>query len=344
MRESDARKNPAMLEERRKQVVRMSKQGYNKSEISKMCSLNWQTVKVALRLYEKGGMGALKPTKRGVKDGTRGKIRVEQEREIKKLICSERPEQLKLDFALWTREAVGLLIEQRYGIRLAVRTVGDYLSRWGYTPQKPIRRAYEQCPKAVGKWLNEDYPAIAKEAKKQGAEIHWGDETGVCNTDSRGRSYSPRGITPETRVVQGRRESFSMISSVSNQGKCHWMMVEGAVNSDRLIEFLEALCHDAGRKVFLVLDNLRVHHSKPVKAWLAKNEEKINIFYLPSYSPDLNPDERLNGDLKQSLAKRSPSKTRKALLSRTTQHMETLQKSPERIKSYFLDPKVRYAS
>lgn len=148
------------------------------------------------------------------------------------------------------------------------------------------------------KWLEDEYAAIAKRAKAEGGEIHWGDETALVNTDVRGRCYAPAGQTPVTYIVGGSRQKLSMIATVTNQGKTRWMIIDEAFNSDKLIEFLEALIQDTGRKVFLILDNLRVQHSKPVKARVAARQDKIELFYLLSYSPELNPEERLNADLK----------------------------------------------
>lgn len=185
---------------------------------------------------------------------------------ICRTICDKRPEQLKMDFALWSRTAVGQLIEQEYGIKLHVRSVGKYLARWGFTLQKPIKKAYEQRPEAVRKWLDDQYPAIAERAKAEGGEIHWGDETALVNTDVRGRSYAPAEHTPVAYAVGGTRQKLSLLATVTNQGKARWMIIDEAFNSDRLIEFLGAFIKDAGRKVFLTLDNLRVHHRKPVKA------------------------------------------------------------------------------
>lgn len=227
---------------------------------------------------------------------------------------------------------------------MPVRTVGEYLKRWGFTPQKPIKVAYEQKPEAVKKWLAEEYPAISARAKTEKAEIHWADETAVMNTDVRGRSYSPRGTTPTTRAVWGARQRFSMISSMNNQGKCHWMIIDGVFNADRLIEFMGSLVKDVPRKVFLVMDNLKVHHCKPVKEWLEKNAARIEVFYLPSYSPELNPDERLNADLKRAITTSVPRRTKDGLLKKTTDHMNMVKASPERVKSYFQDKHVAYAA
>jgi len=188
------------------------------------------------------------------------------------------------------------------------------------------------------------YPQIEARAKAEGGEIHWGDETALVNTDVRGRSYAPAGKTPVTLVVGGTRQKLSMIATVTNKGQARWMIIDEAFNADRLIEFLEALIKDAKKKVFLVLDNLRVHHSKPVKAWVAERQDRIELFYLPSYSPELNPEERLNSDLKQAMGAQVPARTKAKLRAAAVDHMTRLEQDPERIKSYFQDPYVKYAA
>jgi transposase len=160
-------------------------------KIIELTGLSWGAVKNAKNLYEEGGMSALKPKTRGRKNGMGRTLNIEQEKRIQQLICETRPEQLKMDFALWTRAAVKELIRCEFGLDFPIRTIGDYLHRWGFTPKKPIKRAYEQQPKAVRKWLDEEYPEIERRSVSEGAEIHWGDETCVMNTDVRGRSYSP---------------------------------------------------------------------------------------------------------------------------------------------------------
>ena len=249
-----------------------------------------------------------------------------------------------MEFALWNRAAVIQLIERECGIKLSVRGVGNYLKRWGFTPQKPIKKAYEQRPKAVQAWLDEQYPEIEKRVKSEEAEIHWGDETAVMNTHVRGRGYAPVGKTPVTFAVGGTRQKLSMVATVTNQGKTRWMISDESFNSDKLIEFLQALIQDAGKKVFLILDNLRVHHSKPVKAWVDEHKDKIELFYLPSYSPELNPEERLNADLKSALYTKVPVRTKAKLKAATTEHMQSLERSPERVRKFFQDARVKYAA
>jgi transposase len=322
----------------------LHRQGYGFHEIADMLGMGHITVRSAVKACEGAAPSILKLRTPGRKPGSARMLSAEQEQRIQKLICEKRPEQMKMSFALWSRAAVLLLIEQECGIKLAVRSVGHYLKRWGFTPQRPIKRAYEQSPEAVKTWLDEQYPQIAQRAKAENAEIHWADETAVVNTDVRGRGFAPKGQTPVAYAVGGTRHKLSMISSVTNQGKARWMIVEDAFDSDKFIEFLQLLVKDADKKIFIVLDNLRVHHSKPVKAWLQQHQQQIEAFYLPSYSPELNPDERLNADLKHALGSRVQVRTKAKLRETTEEHMQLLQSQPQRVQSYFEDPRVKYAS
>ena len=193
-------------------------------------------------------------------------------------------------------------------------------------------------------WLEGQYPGIEQRARNEGAEIHWGDETALVNTDVRGRSYAPAGKTPVAMAVGGTRHKLSMIATVTNQGKARWLIIDDAFDADKFIEFLAALIKDAGKKVFLILDNLRVHHSKLVKAWVAEHSAQIELFYLPSYSPQLNPEERLNADLKQEMGRRMPVRTKAKLRAAASEHMAMLEQSPERVMAYFQDQRVCHAA
>jgi transposase len=348
MDKEDARYlSPEQQHERRKQVARLHKAGHRVMQIVTLTGLSYPTVRKAIDDYEAGGAQALASARRGRSSGDGRSLTPTQEEQIRRTICDKRPEQLKMDFALWTRGAVLELIEQQCAVRLSIRAVGNYLARWGFTPQKPIKRAYEQQPEAVKDWLQTQYPAIQARAKAEGGEVHWGDETALVNTDVRGRSYAPRGQTPVTRAVGGTRQKLSMISTVNNRGKAHWMIIDGAFNHERLIEFLQALAkagRKARKKVFLILDNLGVHHCKPVKAWLAEHKNEIEVFYLPSYSPELNPDERLNADLKHAISTKVPVRTKAKLHAVASEHMQRIQRDPARVKRYFHDPIVKYAA
>ena len=225
---------------------------------------------------------------------------------------------------------------------MAINTTGDYLRKWGFTPQKPKKRAYEQNPKQVQKWLEQEYPAIQARAKQENAEIHWGDETGARNSNQHGRSYAPKGKTPVKKSM-AKRFSVNMISTVTNRGKVEFMIYSGTMNAQRLIVFMEQLIKDRQRKVYLILDNLRVHHSKVTKQWVEQNKDKIELFYLPSYSPEKNPDEYLNCDLKYGLSINPSPKNEEQLKDNVENHMKMLQENQERVKKYFNHIDIKYA-
>jgi transposase len=307
------------------------------------CELGRNAVIRAAQAYARGGWKAVSVSAGGRPKGSGRLLGPDEEREVQWLIQDRTPDQLKMNYALWTRQAVGELIEARYGIQLKVRNVGKYLKRWGYTPQKPLKKAYEQSPAAVNKWLGATYPEIAARAKQEGAQIHWGDESGLRSDDVRGRGYAPKGQTPVLRV-NARREGLSVISTVTNKGQMRWKIFSGALNAKILIDFLERLTRQQRWKIFLILDNLRVHHSKLVKRWLAENADKIEVFYLPSYSPELNPDEPLNANLKQRVTTAVPTPTGKALARTAVRTLRSIQKQPQRVQNYFQHKDVSYAA
>jgi len=331
------------LELLRKQAIRFLKTGKTQLEVATLLGIARVTVGIWWRAYNANPESGLKVKKRGREIGADCILNEVQAKEVKHLICDKSPDQYKLAFALWTRKAVQGLILQRFGIIMPVRTIGDYLKRWGFTPQKPAKRAYEQQPVAVQKWLDEEYPAIAQKAKTEQADIYWGDETGVRNDCQHGRSYAPKGQTPILRLP-AKRVSLNMISALSNQGKVRFMIYEENMTYQVLISFMQRLIKDAPRKVFLILDNLKVHHAIKVQEWLADRIDKIEVFYLPSYSPELNPDEYLNCDLKDGVHSAPPTRTGKTLRERVTSHMRKLQKLPERIIKYFKHPQIAYAA
>jgi len=344
MERSDGRKlSIEALNERRRRAVKMRLAGATIMEAVEQCELGRSAVIRASQAYARGGWRAVSVTGGGRPTGSGRLLSQAEESAVQWLIQDRTPDQLKMNYALWTRQAVSELIEVRYGIRLQVRTVGKYLKRWGYTPQKPLKKAYEQSPVAVGRWLGEQYPTIAKRAKQEGAEIHWGDETGLRSDDVRGRGYAPKGQTPVLRI-NSRREGLSVISTVTNKGEMRWKIFSGALNAKILLDFLKRLTRQRDRKLFLILDNLRVHHSKPVKQWLAENADKIEVFYLPSYSPELNPDELLNSDLKQRVTTAAPARTKRALTRTAERSLRSIQKQPQRIQSYFQHKDVNYAA
>lgn len=330
-------------EQIRFQAVRLRKRGKKYKEIADILGVSYSSACEWCKAYEREGIKGIKGKKRGRKVGSCRTLNADQEKQIRKLIQDKCPDQLKLPFALWTRIAVQQLIKQLWDIKMPIRTVGEYLSRWGFTPQKPLRKAYEQNPKAVKKWLDEDYPEIAQRAKKEGAEIQWGDETGLCNDSQHGRSYAPRGKTPAIRLP-AKRERINLISSVTNQGKVRFMIYKQTMNAKTFIKFMKRLIKDAGQKIFLILDNLRVHHAYVVKDWLENHSDEIELFFLPSYSPELNPDEYLNCDLKAGVHSGVPARTKNQLTKKAISHLRMLQKKPKRVKKYFEHRKIAYAA
>jgi transposase len=331
------------LNERRRRAVKMRLSGATIMEAVEQCELGRNAVIRASQAYARGGWKAVSVSGGGRPTGSGRLLSAAEESEVQRLIQDRTPDQLKMNYALWTRQAVSELIAHRYGIRLQVRTVGKYLKRWGYTPQKPLKKAYEQSPAAVGKWLNEEYPVIAQRAKQEGAEIHWGDETGLWSDDVRGRGYAPKGQTPMLRVP-AKREGLSVISTVTNKGEMRWKIYSGAMNAKILAAFLERLTRNQPRKIFLILDNLRVHHSKLVKQWLASHAEQIEVFYLPGYSPELNPYELLNADLKHRVTTAAPARTKRGLTQSAVRALRSVQKQPQRLRSYLLYEDVTYAA
>lgn len=343
MKETDLRKQPDDVRNyMRKQAIRLMKAGKTQQEIADNFGVHLNTVGSWWRNYQKEGKKALHVKKRGLKSGQGRLLTAEQEKEIQKMIIDKTPDQLKLPFVLWDRKAVKELIQSQYGVNVAIRTIGDYLLRWNFSPQRPVKRAYEQQPKAVQRWLDEVYPEIQIKAKQEDADIHWGDETGFRNDHHYGRGYSPRGKTPVVHL-SAKRVRMNMISSITNQGKVRFMIYSKSMNAQVLIKFLKRLIKSSDRKIFLILDNLKVHHAILVREWLEGKEDELEIFFLPSYSPELNPDEYLNNDIKQGIHSKTLFRDEKSLKKGVLSHMRMLQKMPERVMNYFKHPKIAYA-
>jgi transposase len=330
------------LEERRRIIIRMKESKYSEREIVAATGCSRQVIYPLWNKYKKNKDKVFHVQVRGNKLGNGRTLTTQQENKIKKLIVDKYPDQLKFDYALWTREAVKLLVGKECKIVMPIRTIGEYLKRWGYTPQKPVKYAYERDSEKVRDWLENRYPNIKKQAKRQKAEIYWGDETTVKASDVRGRGYAPQGKTPVVNRTE-KRENVSMISAITNKGKVFWKLHEGSINGELVLDFVKRLIRNKKNKIFLILDNAKTHHSKMLKEWVRKNKDKIKLFYLPPYSPDLNPDEHVNSDVKYGVGSKTPKRTREGLRSATEEHMRMLKKTPERIIKYFKDPAIQYA-
>jgi len=331
----------AQEELRRRALVLILQQGLSQAEAAEVVGVQRQTVNIWLKRYRAQGEDGVLDGRRVSPRRGKGLLTADEAGKVQGWIRDRTPDQLKLPWALWTSRAVRDLIALRFAKQLGLSTVQLYLQRWGMTPQKPLARAKERSPAAIAAWLATTYPAIAKRAKAEGAVIYWGDETGISNQDQIGRSYAPKGQTPVV-VRTARRISQSMIAAVSNRGLMRFMLYDGALNADQFIAFLRRLIKDAGQKVFLIIGNLKVHHANKVKTWAANHAHEIELFYLPAYAPDHNPDEYLNNDLKQKLRRQPQPASKDKLVKNTRAVLRAIQRSPRRIQAYFKPPAVRY--
>jgi len=332
-----------VLEALRLRAVQARELGYAVVDIAAILGVRQETVSRWCIRYEHGGAEALPGARTGRPVGSGRLLGPEQAESLQQLIDAKAPPELGIASALWTRAAVRELIRQQTGQALPIRTVGEYLGRWGYTPQKPVRKAYKQDPAKVAEWLAQTYPGIERRAAQEGGEIHWGDETGVRSTCQHSRGYAHPQDTPEL-VVPGSRFSVNMISTITNQGKVRWMIYQGRMNAALFIVFLTRLVAGASKKLFLIVDNLSVHEATAVEEWLADKKDKIEVFYLPKYAPERNPDEYLNCDLKGNINTDGLPKDREELKAKLQRFMQKLSKLPERIASYFKHKFIQYAA
>src|SRR5689334_7151086 len=334
---------PATQAELRRVAVAMVRAGKTRIEAAETVGVNRRFVGQWVTMAAQDGEAALAGGRRGRRPGEQKALSAAQEDRLRILIARGCPDQFGLSFALWTRQAVRALIARETGVWLTLSVVGRYLRAWGFTAQRPARRATERRDEVVRAWLERTYPAIARKAKAQGCEIQWADETGLSSRANYGRSFAPRGRTPVIRRP-GKRFSQSMISSLTNQGKLRFMIYEGALNTMIFLNFLRRLIREAARKLFVIVDNLPVHRAHRVTAWVQDHADQIELFYLPSYAPEHNPDEFLNNDLKQAMARRRAPRDKIALKSSLTSYMRSLQRCPAKVRAFFQAPSVRYAS
>ncbi len=332
---------PDAQEALRFRVVHAIRGGMKKALAARTFAVSRTSIDRWLSKVALGNINSLKSKPRGRPKGTR--LAPHQAATTVRLITDRCPDQLKLPFALWTREAVQLLLAERFGLEVSVWTVGRYLAKWGLTPQKPLRRAYERDPLAVQRWLDRQYPAIVKQAKAEKGEIHWGDQMGLRSDHQTGTSYGRRGRTPVIRGT-GKRFRCNMMSTITNRGRLAFMVFKERFRAGVCLRFLRRLVRQANRKPFLILDRHPVHRSAKVKRWLAANHEKIALFFLPGYSPDLNPDEFLNQDVKSNALGRQRPAHQTEMIAGVRSYLHSTQRRPDVVKSYFQADSVRYAA
>ena len=346
LEKNDARKvDSNTLQYLRDRAIKLRESGISNLETAAILGLSKITTSRWYSKYKKDGQKALKVQKTGRPKKSGKRLSDEQEEKIIRMLIDTTPEQLKFKFALWTREAVKQLILRVVDIDMPISTAGDYLAKWQFTSKKPIKRAYERKDSATKAWLEETYPQIKKEAKINNADIWWADETACVSMPSNLKGYAPIGSKIKPILTHtARKFKVNMISAITNTGKSMFALYDDSIATDNFIDFLEKVIKSNDKKVFMIVDNLRVHHAKLVKAWEEKHKDKIKLFYLPPYSPEFNPDEYLNQDYKSNVHKNGLPKNQKELKENTQNYMESLQKNPQKIANFFQHQSVKYAS
>lgn len=302
-----------------------------------------ETVSRWVKAHRQRGDRALDARRRGRRPG-HTKLTDAQQLQIATLVAGRNPDQLKLPGFLWTRALVAELILRELGIEVGEETVGRYLRAWGFSPQKPMRRAYEQSDEAVRRWLEQTYPAIEKAARRQRAEILWVDESGLRSDHTAGRTWAPIGQTPITKGT-GKRFKANMVAAISNTGTLRFRVFDERFTGPVFLDFLRRLVRDnKGRKAVVILDGHPAHRARIVRDWVAANPTLIELHFLPGYSPELNPAECLNQDVKtNALGKRRPINVTE-LKADVRSFLRSCQRRPAKVARYFHEHHVRYAA
>jgi transposase len=328
----------------RNRAVQAVLDGMTQVEAARVFGVHRNAVNRWIRRYREGGWDGLGEQRRGRRPGEQPALSERQQQELIALVRDSTPDQLGLAGFLWTRDAVAELLAQRYGVWLARTTVGGYLRGWGFSPQRPQRRALEQNPVAVARWLATEFPAICALAKREGGVVLWLDEMGVRSDAAAGRSWAPVGRTPVIKGT-GKRFRVNMISAISNQGLLRFRLFTGSFTGAVFIDFLRRLLRDChGRKVHLIVDGHPVHRAKLVSAWVGRHAERIELHFLPGYSPELNPVELLNHDVKANAAARRRPRSAGELREELHGYLRRRQRQPQVLVRFFDHPTTRYAA
>jgi transposase len=325
----------------RKQVIRLKRQGKKGAEIEEITGVYQGRISQIWTAYQANGNAGIKPKRSGRKAKTQMLLTDVEQREIRQTIISKAPNQLRMAGFLWTLAKISRYIGNRYGKNISVRCLSNYMKRWGLTCQRPTKRAYGQDIARIERFKQEEYPAIAKRAKTENAEIYWGDETGVSNRENFERGFAEKGHPP-VLPMETKHERANMISAITNQGHARFMVYEEKMNQQLLLDFLRRLVAESERKIFLILDNLRVHHGKIVAAWLEKHKNEIEVFFLPPYAPQSNPTEYLNHALKRDVHSGDLPHNMKDIKHKIHSFMRRLQQKPLRVRAFFLHSAVSY--
>ena len=315
----------------------MLEQGYTKTEVANILGVAESSVYEWQSKYRAGGLAALS-TK--ITSGRRRGLADKQLLQLYKWICGN-PRQVQFDFGLWTRKIVRDLIAREFGISYTSQNVGKILKMLGFSPQRPAWQALERDPERRREWMEETFPAIKKRADREGARIYFADEAYSRTDHHAGTIWAPVGQTP---VVQhlGAREGIGMISAISVRGDIHWMVYSEPMNSALFTDYLRYLTEDVEGKIFLVADRATYHTSQETALWLMDHKDRIELFFLPPYSPDLNPDEWVWKNVKHDNISRIVPQYPGHLSEVASQTLKALWKTPEKIKGFFADPDLAY--
>ena len=339
VRETDGRKlDHNTLQAIRVRAVQQIENGAHPEEVAAALGMTRSAVYSWLAKYRQGGLGAL--AARPV-PGRPPKLSGEQLRRLYRLVVGADPRQLAFPVALWTREMVRELIRREFGVALSAVSVGRLLRKLGLSPQRPLWRAYQQDPEAVARWKREEFPAVREEAQRAGATIDFADEAGVRSDYQAGTTWAPVGQTPVVRST-GARHPVNLVSAVTAQGKLRFAGYDGTFTSATFIDFCRRLLHDADRPVFLVVDGHPTHRSTAVKEFIAATAGRLRLFYLPGYSPQLNPDEWVWKNVKADRIGRAGIIDKDDLKAKALAALHRLQKLPHLIRGFFADPNLRY--
>jgi len=334
-------------DQKSQETIRIKVAGYLKKDLgtqkeaSVIFGITERAVNRIWAKYRATGKRSLKNKKRGVRSGK--KLTGIQAAEVKKLIKDKLPDQLKMPFGLWTRDAVSQLLIDRYDVELSRWQIGRYLKSWGYTPQKPIAKAFEQKPKKVKEWLEKEFPAIKRRAKKEKAVIYFGDETGMRSDHQAGRTYAPKGKTPVIKKT-GQRFSLNMVSAISNKGYLQFMILDGTFNSEVFETFLKQIIKYSRNKIFFITDGHPAHKTKKLNIWLEANKQRIEVFFLPPYSPELNPQEYVNQDVKTNIIGKKRPINKAQMKTNVEDFMNKRKKNKMQVQKYFHEKHVQYAA
>ena len=334
--------SPESLELLRLLVVRaVVDLGLSQVDASTYYGVSPHTISQWVALYREQGEAGLDVKPQGRPLGAGRVLTPDQEREIRRVVVEATPPEQHIASGTWTRQAVAELIASRFGIELTLQGVGKYLSRWGLTPQKPVRQAREQDPEEVREFVEQTLPTVEEQAQAEGAQLHFTDEVGVKARDQIGTSYAPEGETPVLEVPKTHIEQ-DVISSVTPEGDLFYWRFSGTMTAPKFIAFLEHLVAETSTKVIVFADRHPAHEAKAVEQWLEGRESDIELHWLPRYAPECNPDEFLNNDLKQELENEPMPESTSSLRDTIGTILDRIAGMSDRIRGYFKQTEIDF--